>query len=146
MIYSHYIPDSLAIHATASPIALPTGLGNFLKNLSVFAATPSSSSTSTTTPRRSVLRFVNDNNASVQINLHFHNFDVDFSRDVAVQTLTSPLFGTALYDPEAGGWNSPATSTFISPVNSSWTMGVGPLPALYELPPESFVVMVLEHI
>ena len=66
----------------------------------------------------------------------------------AVETLTSPLFGTAEFAEFDGGWNSPADPRFIAPIVSRWAPEVdspaaqrgGPLPQ-YTLPPMSYVVM-----
>ena len=139
MLNTNFLPQAVDIHAT--PIA-PVDVPNGYKNLTVFAA----ASVDGRGPAQGlelvelVLRFVNDNNATVRATLQINAGGETIPTTAAVQTLTSPLFGTPMYDEATGGgWNSPENATFISTVNSTWVLsGARPV---YEIPPKSFVVM-----
>ena len=146
MVYTNYLRFAVDVHAT--PIALPTATGepSGFKNLTVFAMSSNDPKhhSSSELSGDLVLRFVNDNNRSVTIVLDI--VGGRSSQTVAVQTLQSPLFGSALWDTETGGgWNSPHNTTFISPTLTNWTWanakGALGEQQTYELPPESFVVM-----
>lgn len=126
MAYTAYAPRALAVDV--SPVTAAGG-----KNLTVFAG-------SSANGEAVVVRVVNGNNFSVAAALRFDgNATVPSGSTAAVQTLTSPLYGTPSFDALGGGWNSPSDPLFISPKQSSWTFR-GEQPA-YVLPPMSFVVM-----
>ena len=66
------------------------------------------------------LRLLNPNNVSVMVNITLDGGRA-FLSNATLMTLTSPLWGSALYDVEHGGWNSPQRPTFIAPVVSTFT-------------------------
>ena len=129
----NFLPSAVKI--TATPIASPEPKGysgKFWRNLTSFALAD-------TDTGELVLRFVNDNNRSVAAALNIAGGRP--AQTVAVQTLTSPVFGTPLWDQMTdGGWNSPANTTFIATVNSTWQW-TGGAKATYQIPPASFTVL-----
>ena len=133
MMYTNFLSSAVKISAT--PIALtkpPGSSGEFWRNLTSFALAD-------TKTGELVLRFVNDNNRSVAAVL-----DIAGGRSpqtVMVQRLTSPLFGTPMWDQTSGGgWNSPANTTFISTVNLTWAW-TGGTKGAYLFLPKSFTVL-----
>jgi len=137
MVYQSYLAQAIE-RRVAVPAALQQKLA---VNLTVFAARSADGT-------RLVLRVLNANNVSVAMRARLQQKPATrraaatsalaaLPLSAAVQVLASPLFGTAAFDEEGGGWNSPQHPTFIATRNTTWTNTSAP----FTVAPMSFAVI-----